>query len=198
MYLLSQPSQPKLARSMPPRSVWQSARTSFSQTAHHRQPGDGALASKFPPHSAQFEADPWHHPVPSIPQSPQSASNLQQPPPPPPERRRDGTGAERRRGGDGGEGAGAGCSRNEPIGPTKAFWKKTHPSVQVCLKYTGVLSSPPIQGPRSMPGSVAGLSSGNTESSHSMLTSTSSQSEIAMTWPRSKDLPISAEPPFSE
>jgi hypothetical protein len=37
-------------------------------------------------HVAQFAADWWHQPVPSSPQSPQSAPNLQQPPlrPPPP------------------------------------------------------------------------------------------------------------------
>jgi len=29
---------------------------------------------------AQFDADWWHQPVPSSPQSPQSAPNLQQPP----------------------------------------------------------------------------------------------------------------------
>merc|ERR1719436_1259722 len=82
------PGQPGSAGSVLPRSVWQPARTSLPLTVHHRQPGDGALASKFPPHWAQFEADPWHHPVPSSPQSPQSASNLQHPPlplPPPPQ-----------------------------------------------------------------------------------------------------------------
>merc|ERR1719379_353880 len=46
------------------------------------QPGDGPLGSKLPVHSAQLEADKWHHPVPSSPQSPQSAPNLQQPPTP--------------------------------------------------------------------------------------------------------------------
>merc|ERR1719192_3097228 len=48
------------------------------------QPGEGPLGSKLPVHSAQLEADKWHHPVPSSPQSPQSAPNLQQPPEPPP------------------------------------------------------------------------------------------------------------------
>merc|ERR1719382_1511595 len=41
--------------------------------------GGEPLGSKVPVHSAQLEADWWHHPVPSSPQSPQSASNLQQP-----------------------------------------------------------------------------------------------------------------------
>merc|ERR1719436_221821 len=44
--------------------------------------GAGALGSNTPVHVAQLEDDRWHHPVPSFPQSPQSASNLQQPPPP--------------------------------------------------------------------------------------------------------------------
>merc|ERR1719517_326507 len=41
--------------------------------------GGEPLGSKVPVHSAQLEADWWHHPVPSSPQSPQSAPNLQQP-----------------------------------------------------------------------------------------------------------------------
>jgi len=57
---------------------------------------DGALApeSKLPVHAAQLEADEWHQPVPSLPQSPQEDPNLQQPPP--------GAGAEV----DGGDGEG--------------------------------------------------------------------------------------------
>merc|ERR1719382_73210 len=43
--------------------------------------GGEPLGSKMPVHTSQLEADWWHHPVPSSPQSPQSASNLQQPPP---------------------------------------------------------------------------------------------------------------------
>jgi hypothetical protein len=47
------------------------------------QLGLGALGSKVPVHSSQLDAESWHHPVSSSPQSPQSAPNLQQPPPPP-------------------------------------------------------------------------------------------------------------------
>jgi len=45
-------------------------------------PHDGAeaLESKLPVHTAQLLADWWHQPVPSSPQSPQLAPNLQQPP----------------------------------------------------------------------------------------------------------------------
>jgi len=47
------------------------------------QPGGGEpVGSKVPVHWSQLEADWWHHPVPSSPQSPQSAPNRQQPLPP--------------------------------------------------------------------------------------------------------------------
>merc|ERR1719436_1144124 len=45
------------------------------------QDGREALASKVPVQTSQLLADRWHQPVPSSPQSPQSAPNLQQPPP---------------------------------------------------------------------------------------------------------------------
>jgi hypothetical protein len=44
--------------------------------------GDSPNGSNVPAHKAQFSAVPWHHPVPSSPQFPQSTPHLQQPPPP--------------------------------------------------------------------------------------------------------------------
>lgn len=44
-----------------------------------RQDGARALASKEPVHCWQFEADLWHHPVPSSPQAPQLPPHLQHP-----------------------------------------------------------------------------------------------------------------------
>merc|ERR1719277_1776441 len=57
------------------------ARRGTGRTAQ-RHTGAEPLGSKVPVHVAQLEADWWHHPVPSSPQSPQSAPNLQQPLPP--------------------------------------------------------------------------------------------------------------------
>ena len=51
-----------------------------------KQLGAVPLGSKLPVHTAQLGADWRHHPVPSLPQSPQSASSLQQPPLPRPAR----------------------------------------------------------------------------------------------------------------